>query len=357
MDLLAFIYARLTAWVIDPVIAQFSGTFDLNGRLGVLFLCVSYSVAYALFRFRKQHGLTDAPSFWQFIGGSQVNFHRSALLDYRYYFVRAILKVMLVLPIIGLIDPYILRSGDYIAFFTRLWGARPQLGENLALSLLYGLGVFLLNDFRHYWVHRAFHSRWLWAFHKVHHSAPVLVPVTASRIHFVEVIADKLAATVILGAYAGVFWYLCGGAIGRYTLFGVTYLVFIFNALAANLRHSHVWLSFGPALEHVLNSPAQHQIHHSDAPRHFNKNFGTNLSVWDWLFGTLYVTGAQPEALRFGTAEQDHERYLTITGLIVTPFIDTARKLQREKRPQAAHDIAETDQPGRQVSAQSETCC
>lgn len=47
--------------------------------------------------------------------------------------------------------------------------------------MLYGLGLFLLHDFCHYWVHRAFHSRWLREFHKVHHSAPVLVPATASR--------------------------------------------------------------------------------------------------------------------------------------------------------------------------------
>lgn len=334
MDVLPLIYSHLTDLVIVPVTRQFSGIFDLNGRLGVLFLFVSYTVAYCLFRFRKHRGLTDALSFWQFIGGNRVNFHRSALLDYRYYFVRAILKITLVLPIVGLVDPYILRSGDYIAFFTNLWGARPQPGENLSLSLVYGLGVFLVKDFVHYWAHRAFHSRWLWAFHKVHHSAPVLVPATASRVHFVEKIVEKLTTAVCLGFYAGVFWYACGGEISRYTLFGVTYLVFIFNGLAANLRHSHVWLSFGPVIEHVLNSPAQHQIHHSDAPRHFNKNFGTNLSLWDWMFGTLYVTTAKPESIRFGTRERDLDRYLTIYSLIVTPFVDTARKIILAKRPQ-----------------------
>jgi len=138
---------------------------------------------------------------------------------------------------------------------------------------------------------------------------------------------------VLLGAYAGIFWYACGGEISRYTLFGVTYLVFIFNALASNLRHSHVWLSFGPRLEHILNSPAQHQIHHSDAPRHFHKNFGTNLSIWDWMFGTLYVTSASPETLRFGTAEQDSHRYLTLYSLILMPFVDTARKLMPASPP------------------------
>lgn len=343
MDVFSLIYGHLTEWVIEPVTGQFLGIFDLNGRLGVLFLFMSYSIAYGLFRFRKQRGLTEARSLWQFIGGSRVHFHRSALLDYRYYFVRAILKVALVLPIVGLVDPHILRSGDYIAFFSKLWGARPQLHANLSLALLYGLGVFVLKDFIHYWTHRAFHSRWLWAFHKVHHSAPVLVPATASRVHFVEKIVEKLTSAVCLGLYAGVFWYACGGAISRYTLFGVTYLVFIFNGLAANLRHSHVWLSFGPVFERVLNSPAQHQIHHSDAPRHFNKNFGTNLSLWDWLFGTLYVTSSQPERIRFGTGEPDHGRYLSLYSLIVTPFVETARKLPLAKPPRrVAPEACET---------------
>ncbi|MBS7691980.1 sterol desaturase family protein [Pseudomonas lalucatii] len=332
MDLLSLAHDLLNTLVIEPVTAQFSGIFDLNGRFGLLFLCISSCVAYGLYRLRKRRGETQAPSFWQFIGGSRVHLHPSALLDYRYYFVRAILKVALVLPIVGLMDPYILRSADYVAFFTKLWGARPQLGENLSLSLLYGLGLFLVLDFTHYWVHRAFHSRWLWPFHKVHHSAPVLVPATASRVHFVEKIVGKLAKGVCVGAYAGLFWYACGGKIGSYTLFGVTYLMFIFNALAANLRHSHVWLSFGPVIEHVLNSPAQHQIHHSDAPRHFHKNFATNLSLWDWMFGTLYVTNPQPETLAYGTEDRDPHRYLTLYSLIVTPFVDLARQLGLARR-------------------------
>lgn len=333
MGFLSSIYDCLSRLIIEPVITQFSGIFDLNGRFGLLFLSLSYAVAFVLFRFRSQRGLTDARSFWQFMGGSRVNLHRSALLDYRYYFVRAILKVALIVPIVGLVDPHILRAADYMAFFSNLWGARPQLGQSLGLALLYGLGVFLLSDFVHYWLHRAFHCRWLWAFHKVHHSAPVLVAATASRVHFVEKLLGKLAIGICLSAYAGVFWYACGGEISRYTLFGVTYLVFICSALAANLRHSHVWLSFGARIEHVLNSPAQHQIHHSDAPRHFHKNFGTNLSVWDWLFGTLYVTSAKPETIQFGTGEGDHERYLSLYGLIVTPFIDIARQTLPARRP------------------------
>jgi hypothetical protein len=90
----------------------------------------------------------------------------------------------------------------------------------------------------------------------------------------------------------------------------------------------------------VLNSPAQHQIHHSDAPRHFNKNFGINLSVWDWMFGTLYVTQSKPEAIRFGTGEADHQRYLTLYSLIVTPFVETVGTL-RQLKPLSGVSVVE----------------
>jgi sterol desaturase/sphingolipid hydroxylase (fatty acid hydroxylase superfamily) len=325
------VFSFIHSFLIEPVAQQLVGIFDFNGRFGLLFLGVSYAVAYGLFRWRKRRGLSDAGSFWQFIGGSRVNLHRSALLDYRYYLVRGIIKVALLLPLLGLLLPYLFNANDYLALFSRLWGARALLGDSLGLALLYGLGLFLLRDFSHYWVHRAFHSRLLWEFHKVHHSAPVLVPATASRIHFVEHLLDKLAASLCVALYAGLFWYVCGGQVSAYTLFGVTYLVFIFNALAANLRHSHVWLSFGAGVEHVLNSPAQHQIHHSNAPRHFNKNFATNLSLWDWMFGTLYVTRATPEPLQFGTGERDSDSYLTLYSLIVTPFVRIAAKLCRAR--------------------------
>lgn len=329
MDLLVDLINLLDTSVIEPVTRKFLGIFDLNGRFGLPFLVISYLVAWGLYRHRRRTGIAVATSYWQFLGGNRVHFHRSALADYQYYFLRAVLKVLCVLPVVAIVDPYILSSGDWVAFFTNLWGERPRLGENLGLMLLYGLGVFLVGDFAHYWVHRAFHSRWLWEFHKVHHSAAVLVPPTASRIHFVEKIVERLVDAVLIGLYAGTFYYLCGGEISKYTLFGVTYLVFIFNSLAANLRHSHVWLSFGPRIERWINSPAQHQIHHSDAPRHFNKNFGTNLSVWDRMFGTLYLTTPQPEDITFGVGDAENRKYQSLGSLVFLPFVVIVRRWQR----------------------------
>ena len=332
MKLMDVLLGHLNEFAIAPFTKRFIGVFDHDGRFGIPFLLISVLVAYALYRFRRGRDLTSTSSFWEFLGGYRVNFHRSALLDYSYYFLFAILNVAVVLPIVALIDPYVFGSGDYIDFFTNLWGERPHLGENVFLSLLYGLGLFLVRGFKHYWIHRFFHTNeWLWEFHKVHHSAPVLVPATAQRIHFVEKIVELTATLIVVGLYAGVFWYAAGGEISRYTLFGITYTTIIFNSLAANLRHSHVWLSFGPRIEHIINSPAQHQIHHSDLPEHHNMNYGTNLSLWDWMFGTLYVTTSNPECVRFGTGNPDTDaRYSTLYGLIVTPVVAIVTKLKRK---------------------------
>ena len=54
------------------------------------------------------------------------------------------------------------------------------------------------------------------------------------------------------------------------------------------------------------------------------------------MFGTLYVTTSTPESIRFGTGERDHQRYLTVYSLIVTPFVDTGRKVLAKRQRKAA---------------------
>ena len=324
------LFEHLNEFAIEPVTKTFIGIFDHNGRFGLPFLLISGLAAYALYRFRRSRDTTTATSFWEFLGGSRVNFHRSALLDHFYYFAFAILNASLIVPGVALVDSYLFEPREFIEFFVSLWGERPRLEEDAALCLLYGLGFFLVRDFKHYWVHRLFHAnKWLWEFHKTHHSAPVLVPTTAKRIHFVERFVERIATLGVVALYAGIFWYAAGGEISRYKLFGITYTTILFNSLAANLRHSHVWLSFGPRIEHVINSPAQHQIHHSDLPEHHHVNYGTNLSIWDWMFGTLYVTTGNHEPVRFGTGDRDADlRCSTFYGLTVMPFVEIARKLR-----------------------------
>ena len=62
-------------------------------------------------------------------------------------------------------------------------------------------------------------------------------------------------------------------------------------------------------------------------------NYGTNLSIWDWMFGTLYVTTSNPEPIRFGTGNPDADkRYSTLYGLIVMPIVEISKKMKRKIR-------------------------
>ncbi len=70
MEFITDVSETLHAYFYEPVITRFFGLFDVNGRLGVLFLTISYLVAFALYRHRKRRGGTQAPSFWAFLGAA-----------------------------------------------------------------------------------------------------------------------------------------------------------------------------------------------------------------------------------------------------------------------------------------------
>ena len=140
----------------------------------------------------------------------------------------------------------------------------------------------------------------LWSFHSVHHSAETLSPVTLLRVHPVELLVNTLRRIVVFGLLAGLFGYLSRHQVRAYAFLGVNVATFAFFSFGANLRHSHVPLPYWPIVEHVLISPRQHQLHHSTACQHHNRNFGSKFALWDWLFGTLTLSKDGPSSLRFG---------------------------------------------------------
>ncbi len=67
-----------------------------------------------------------------------------------------------------------------------------------------------------------------------------------------------------------------------------------FIAIAiGHLNHSNLKLTWGP-FKYVFNNPVMHLYHHAyDLPEgKYGVNFGISLSLWDYLFGKVYI----PEA-------------------------------------------------------------
>lgn len=169
----------------------------------------------------------------------------------------------------------------------------------VALTLLFAFVLFIVNDFCKFLVHRAFHRiPLLWPFHAVHHSADSLTPLTLYRIHPVEFIINSLRSFITSVLVSGSFVYLFANNISLFQIIGVNLFVFIFNLAGSNLRHSPFYLGFG-RLEKLFISPAQHQIHHSVEVKHFDKNFGSALAIWDGLFNSLLLSNTE-QVMGFG---------------------------------------------------------
>ncbi|MGE0751947.1 MAG: sterol desaturase family protein [Variibacter sp.] len=202
------------------------------------------------------------------------------------------------------------------------------------------LFLFLAYEFG-YWVHHYLCHRVpvLWEFHKVHHTANVLTPLTVFRVHPVDtwLFANILAAVV--GAANGVAAYAFGVTAYQYALSDTNLILVIFIHAYVHLQHSHLWIAFRGLAGRIFMSPAHHQVHHSSNPAHFNKNLGSCLSLWDWLFGTLYVPAAQSENLRFGVAPDGCDEQ-TITALYISPVVHATRHLTGSRGESAAERTA-----------------
>ena len=71
-------------------------------------------------------------------------------------------------------------------------------------------------------------------------------------------------------------------------------------------------------------SPVQHQIHHSTNPAHFDRNMGSKLAIWDWMFGTLVLSG-NIKYLKFGLGKEDGD-FDSFWKNILRPFQNVGKK-------------------------------
>ncbi len=215
-----------------------------------------------------------------------------------------------------------------------LLGLEPVSPE-LRTPILSALVVFLAADLTAYWYHRLHHDyESLWAIHAVHHSAEEMSPVTAFRHHPIYSFLGGLVTPLAIGVMQGVAMALVLGSIDVATLAGTNLFSAVLNLGTTNLRHSHIRLRYPGWLEHVLISPAQHQVHHSIHPRHHNRNYGEVLALWDWLFGTLYITRPDEE-IRFGIGDDTGaalpQRHPTMRAALTEPLVRAWASLSGRK--------------------------
>lgn len=181
---------------------------------------------------------------------------------------------------------------------------------NLApLSRAFAVALgFLAYDAFIYGFHRILHEvPGLWRLHRVHHTDRQIDASTTLRVHPLEpVLASLLGIPVV--AVIGI----------------PPEAIFLhFLALAVLNFWHHANIASLPGQRHLalfLNIPELHEVHHSLDPRHHNANYGSILSIWDRLFGTLIDDPELGDGrLEYGLDEREWDHPETVGSLLIDP--------------------------------------
>jgi len=140
--------------------------------------------------------------------------------------------------------------------------------------------LIVVIDFIFYVMHRLKHRwRWYWRLHETHHSSMDVDFLSAVRFHPFEKIIDRVVYLFPL------------------LVFGVSNrAIFIWAAVDSFMgmfNHSNLKWRLGPFI-YLVNGPEMHRWHHARNPGVRECNYGNHLSIFDWIFGTAYLSKERP---------------------------------------------------------------
>jgi sterol desaturase/sphingolipid hydroxylase (fatty acid hydroxylase superfamily) len=179
--------------------------------------------------------------------------------------------------------------------------------------------------FQHYLLHKV---PILWATHKVHHSAEALNLFVDWRDTVLPLPTDVILLLplefLVNAMIVGTTLYLTAPSIlpAALSIFG-WYIVYVI--LMSYFAHGRCWISFGK-LNYLFAAPILHQLHHSAELIHRDKNLaitgGVFSSIFDWMFGTLYVP-KKGETWRLGLGANElgqNNPHASIRELLFEPY-------------------------------------
>lgn len=244
-----------------------------------------------------------------------------------------ILNLFFIFPLLyAVLIYYGIERSDFIAFLRSHFRflRSIDLEESLSLSkfqvnFAFTLGLFVIHDFFAYVGHYIQHRFPIfWELHKVHHTAETLNPLTTYRMHPLSMMFQKALIFGPTVFFIALFKTIVSPQPTSLTILEISLFVFLYNILVL-FRHSHVWLSYGP-LNYIFVSPAMHQLHHSEDPKHYGKNLGNILAIWDWMFKTGYFPKKE-EKFRCGIGES-LEPYQSVRTAYFDPVVQIASRLK-----------------------------
>lgn len=257
--------------------------------------------------------------------------HPSARADFLFWLSRRLFIPLLVLPL-----ALSTVAAGHFAYWvlTSFFGAPayPPAPAGPVMLTAFTVTMLIAYDLSYYLYHRLQHAiPILWELHKVHHSAEIMVGVTKDRVHPIDEIMNRWWDGLIPGACFGIWLFFALDPV-ELTVFGINvYLLRNTILMMDFVRHTHLKFSYGRHISAVLLSPHYHQLHHSIAEKHWDRNFGLSLAIWDRMFGTLVVPELDEDFV-FGLTDKEHEAYQSLYSLHVLPLQKIARRLRLPAR-------------------------
>ena len=272
--------------------------------------------------------------------------HPSARADFLFWLSRRLFMPLLVIPL-GLSTV----TAGYVSYslLTLIFGPATHVGPAGPWMLLaFTLCMLLAYDLSYYIYHYLCHTvPLLWELHKVHHSAQVMVGVTKDRVHPLDEILNRWWNGLIPGLTYGIWLFFALNPV-ELTLFGMS-AYFIRSLLMMDaVRHTHLEMSYGKWLNMIFLCPYWHQLHHSIEPRHYNRNYGLLLSIWDRMFGTLTIP--EPgQHFTFGLSNEEHHEYQSLSRLHYVPLVKMWRLMR--PGPQQVAPVPDRPEAGQPANA------
>lgn len=200
---------------------------------------------------------------------SQPIVHKGQLIDTLYTFFS---PLFIYAPAGKMIGTFLLTTFYSVATMNLLKAEGLPLFAKLPLWFQVIL-ILMILDFIQYWVHRLFHTKYLWRFHAIHHSAVHVDWLTSARFHPVNLLVYSTLVfyIVYMMGFSPKAWILP-------TLFSIIY---------SPLVHANLNWTYGP-FRYLLASPIFHRWHHTYPTEGGNKNFAPNFPLLDVIFGTYY---------------------------------------------------------------------
>ncbi len=289
---------------------------------GLLLLSIIVSAVIVFFRSNEPktlHGLL------RFMVPVEVLTHASARADFLFWISRKLVMVLVALPTGASIT--IACGYASHAVLVAVFGNAGHVSDHptTLILILFTISMLLAYDISYYLYHNLQHRiPVLWELHKVHHSAEVMVGTTKDRIHPIDDVMNRVWDGLITGPVYG-FWLFFAFDPVELTILGINVYVLRNIIMMDFVRHTHLKISFGPLVNNIILCPHYHQLHHSTNPKHFDKNFGLMLSIWDKMFGTLHVPEPE-ESFSFGLGAESKE-YRSTMALYVLPLRKIGRLL------------------------------